>query len=414
MRGSLGLAAYKALKARGIAPAFSPKSERPEGEVLWLHSAEPGAGRAAIDLATRMARTRDGMTVLLTFPDEATERSNNVTNTREFIIETLPSEHPQSVDAFLNYWSPDAGVWVWGGLRPNLVLACADQNIPMFLVDAGKDGFDRRTDRWLPEVPRQVLTCFEAWLARSEEAHLRLAQLGCPLDQIETVAPLQPIGQTLPINVAEVDEVRGELRGRPIWFARKITRSELPTILSAHRMALKRAHRLLLVLEPSNPEDIDLFRASVAKENLRAMSWSEGEIPSESCSILLADTEDETGLWLSVSPVSFLGRSLSAGAKGTDPYEAAAHGSAILYGPNVGQYLNSYSRLAEVGAARIISDDLSLGNAVSRLIAPDQAASMAMAAWDVITVGAAATDRVIELVNTALDQGRGDALDAST
>ena len=179
-------------------------------------------------------------------------------------------------------------------------------------------------------------------------------------------------------------------------------------------MALKRAHRLLLVLEPSNPEDIDLFRASVAKENLRAMSWSEGEIPSESCSILLADTEEETGLWLSVSPVSFLGRSLSAGAKGTDPYEAAAHGSAILYGPNVGQYLNSYSRLAEVGAARIISDDLSLGNAVSRLIAPDQAASMAMAAWDVITVGAAATDRVIELVNTALDQGRGGALDAST
>ena len=67
-----------------------------------------------------------------------------------------------------------------------------------------------------------------------------------------------------------------------------------------------------------------------------------------------------------------------------------------------------------MGAARIISDDLSLGNAVSRLIAPDQAASMAMAAWDVITVGAAATDRVIELVNTALDQGRGDALDAST
>ncbi|MEO9821769.1 MAG: glycosyltransferase N-terminal domain-containing protein [Paracoccaceae bacterium] len=413
MRGSLGLAAYKALKARGVAPAFSPTGERPEGELLWLHSAEPGAGRAAIDLATRMARTRDGMTVLLTFPGGVSKSSIDMTNAREVIIETLPREHPQSVDDFLNHWSPDACVWIWGGLRPNLVLECAERNIPLFLVDAGKDGFDRRRDRWLPEVPRQVLTCFEAWLARSEEAHLRLAQLGCPLDQIETVKPLQPIGQTLPINAAEVDEVRGELRGRPMWLARMVTLDELPTVLSAHRMAVKRAHRLLLVLEPNSADDIDVFKATVAKENLRAMSWSDGEIPSESCSILLADTNEETGLWLSVSPVSFLGRSLTAGAKGTDPYEAAAHGSAILYGPNVGQYLNSYSRLAEVGAARIISDDLSLGNAVSRLIAPDQAASMAMAAWDVITVGAAATDRVIDLVNTALDKGRKDASDAS-
>ena len=414
MRGSLGLAAYKALKTRGAAPAFSPNGARPEGELLWLHSAEPGAGRAAIDLATRMARTRDGMTVLLTFSEDVPNNANDMANAREVIMETLPSEHPQSIDAFLKHWSPDACVWIWGGLRPNLILACSEENIPLFLVDAGKDGFDRRRDRWLPEVPRQVLTCFDAWLARSEEAHLRLAQLGCPLDQIETVTPLQPVGQTLPTNAAEVDEVRGELRGRPIWFARKITLDELPTILSAHRIALKRAHRLLLVLEPNDASDNDAFKEAMAKENLRGMSWSDGEFPSESCSILLADTEEETGLWLSVSPVTFLGRSLSAGAKGTDPYEAAAHGSAVLYGPNVGRYLNSFSRLAAVGAARIISDDLSLGNAVSRLIAPDQAASMAMAAWDIITVGAAATDRVIELVNAALDQGRKDASDAST
>ncbi len=412
MRGSLGLAAYKALNARGVAPQFSPRAARPEGELLWLHSAEPGAGRAAIDLATRMARTRDGMTVLLTVADSMSQVALDMANSREVIIETVPSEHPQAVEAFLAHWSPDACVWAWGGLRPNLILACAEKNMPLFLIDAGKDGFDRRTDRWLPEVPRHVLSCFDAWLARSEEAHLRLAQLGCPLDQIETVPALQPIGQTLPMNETDVDDARAELRGRPIWFGRRVALEELPTVLSAHRMALKRAHRLLLILEPDKVSDLEAFRNKLNSQNLRFTMWSEGEMPTESCSILLADIEDEAGLWLSISPVTFLGRSLKSGGKGADPYEAAAHGSAILYGPNVGQFLNSYSRLAAVGAARIVSDDMSLGNAVSRLIAPDQAASMAMAAWDVITEGAAATDRVIELVNDALDLGRKDISDA--
>jgi 3-deoxy-D-manno-octulosonic-acid transferase len=40
---------------------------------------------------------------------------------------------------------------------------------------------------------------------------------------------------------------------------------------------------------------------------------------------------------------------------------------------------------------------------VSQLISPDHAASMAMAGWDVISQGAAVSDRVMELIQAALD-----------
>ena len=104
-----------------------------------------------------------------------------------------------------------------------------------------------------------------------------------------------------------------------------------------------------------------------------------------------------------LAPVTFLGGSLVSGVGGRDPFEAAALGSAILYGPNVGRYLAAYSRLASVGAARIVKDAETLAGAVQRLSAPDQAAAMAHAAWEVVTQGAEATDRLLDLLQDTLD-----------
>ena len=105
-----------------------------------------------------------------------------------------------------------------------------------------------------------------------------------------------------------------------------------------------------------------------------------------------------------MAPLAFLGGSLTAGHGGNDPFEAAALGTAILYGPNVGQHLAAYSLLVEAGAARIVRDADSLTSAVSNLIAPDQAAAMAHAGWDAVTAGAALVDSVIAEIVERLDR----------
>jgi 3-deoxy-D-manno-octulosonic-acid transferase len=110
------------------------------------------------------------------------------------------------------------------------------------------------------------------------------------------------------------------------------------------------------------------------------------------------------GLWYRLSPVTFMGSSLTAGHGGRDPYEPAALGSAILYGPNVSRYIQSYSRFARAGAARIVRDASTLSAAVLRLNAPDQAAIMAQAAWEVATEGAEVTDKVLERLDEILDR----------
>jgi 3-deoxy-D-manno-octulosonic-acid transferase len=89
--------------------------------------------------------------------------------------------------------------------------------------------------------------------------------------------------------------------------------------------------------------------------------------------------------------------------EGCNPNEAAVHGTAILYGPNIRRYMSEYSRFAEARAARIIRDAQTLAAAVQNLIAPDQAAAMIHAAWDVASLGAEVTDRILDLLQDTLD-----------
>ena len=127
------------------------------------------------------------------------------------------------------------------------------------------------------------------------------------------------------------------------------------------------------------------------------------QLPDETTQVILADTAGELGLWYRIAPITFMGGSLCEGAHGSDPNEPAAHGSAIIHGPNVRAYQPAYSRFAEAGAARGVRDADTLAQAVQSIIPPDRSAAMAHAAWDVATQGAAMMDRLVALVGETLD-----------
>ena len=404
MARSLGLTAYRALARRAEAQSKVPFAPRPEGELLWLHAAEPGNVIALQDLALRMCGARIGLHVLITLPDGDTAPPPLQTRPDVTIVQApAPSEHPAAVAAFLDHWHPDACVWSWGALRPNLILEAAQRLCPLILVDADTRGFDGRRDRWLPDLTRRLLSQFAAVMARTEPARRRLVQLGQPRDQIDLTDPLLAGGQALPYVNSDLSDLSAAIGGRPVWFAAQVLPKEVPVVLSAHRKAMRLSHRLLLVLHPANASGAGSAAALASERDFSVLNWGNDGFPDESTQVLIADETRDLGLFFRIAPVSFLGSSLIAGEGGCDPFDAAALGSAVLYGPKVRHFMPSYTRLAAAGAARIVNDADALGTAVSRLIAPDQAAAMAHAGWDVISKGAAVTDKITDLIQDILD-----------
>lgn len=409
MARSLGLTAYRALARRGDPPKADPRALRPVGELVWIHAAEPDSLIAVQDLATRLCANRDGIHVLITQGAGAAGPMGNVGSKEQALLfDTIPAEHPESVAAFLDHWAPNSCLWVWGALRPNLVTETHARGCPMILLDADTKGFDGRRDRWLPDLTSHLLSRFSHVIARSEPGRKRLTQIGLPAEKVELATPLVAGGRALPCADSDLTDLTEALGGRPVWFAACAHPSEVPILLQAHLLALRRSHRLLLILNTADPTDRDTAADLAAETGLDVIQWDDGDEPDDATQVMITDDVQDRGLFFRVAPVSFLGGSLVANGQSCDPFEAAALGSAVLYGPKIGQFLPSYSRLAAAGAARIVNDADALGNAVARLIAPDQAASMAHAGWEVTSQGAELTDRIIDLVQDALDM-RGRA-----
>lgn len=400
MARSLGLAAYLALSRRVGAPLSPPSEPRPAGEVIWAHATSASEASALLRVFDALRALRPGIHMVMThaaavpLPDEATSG---------VICTSVPEEQHDHIQSFLSHWQPDLCLWTGGALRPALIHAASERGVAMFLVNADEGAFDALRLRWLPDLTRSTLGAFDAVFARNEAAGQRLIRLGLRPEALSVTGALQEGGSALPCDETTRDDLAAALLGRPIWLAANLHPDELPVITEAHRSAMRLAHRMLLVIVPDTLDHGDSFASALDDEGWRVVRWSDGGFPTETTQVLLADTPGEMGLWFRIAPVSFMGCSLVAGQGGRDPYGPAALGSAILYGPNVGRFLGAYSRLAGAGAARIVRDVGTLSAAVTRLTAPDQAATMAHAAWEVTSAGAEVTDRLLDLIQDALE-----------
>lgn len=399
MTGGLGLGAYLSFARRGSDPAYAPTAPRPRAEVVWAHASTDCDAQALLRLFERLLAQRDGVAMILTCAPGVTRPDACA---GPVICEQVVADLPEDIARFLTHWRPNICLWTRGDLRPALIRQAQARGVPLFLVNADAAGFEARLRLW-PDANKRALAAFDAIFAIDAAAVVRLERLGVPGDRLHQSGPLQEGRPALPHDPDQRDDLATVLAGRPVWLAAMLQPDELPIVTEAHRTAQRMAHRLLLIIVPDDETLGGSFASALDDEGWRVARWSKGEIPGENTQILLADTRGDLGLWYRVAPVTLMGSSLIPGHGGRDPYEPAALGSAILYGPNVGRHLAPYSRFASAGGARIVRDTHTLAAAVSRVIAPDQAASMAHAAWQVMSDGAEVTDRLIDLIQDTLD-----------
>lgn len=409
---SLGFVAYRALSQRRSRPPSTIAQPRPDGEVLWLHAADTGRFAALYELGVRLQILRDDLTVLMTSgPDpDGKPPALPCPDAPKILINRFTSDHPSEVAQFLEHWRPDICLWAGAVLMPNLISQTADCGIAMILIDVSKDDFPARRHKWFPDLARSSLKRFETIMTNTPAASDMLRRIGVPGHKISVTEPLCNGPSPLPIAEEYLAATSQQLAGRPLWLAAHVQADEFGPTLVAHRLALRLVHRLLLVLSVADPDRLAGLAASVKDSGLRFVRWRIGDDIDDNTQVLITDGIDDLGLWYRMAPLTFMASSLTIGNTGRSPLEAVALGSAVLFGPHVPGHRGSYSRLTMVGAGQAVGDAPGLGDAVIRLVAPDHAAAMALAGWQVVTEGAELTDRLVELVLERLDmRGSGHA-----
>lgn len=395
---SLPLAAFLTLRrsATDLARPAEPRPARPSGALIWAHvhdSANLGAFSA---LAARLATDGDQITMLATVPWSHEAPAPQISG---LIVQPVPAETKTAIRAFLGHWRPNILLWQGGHLRPVLLHQTTQMPMARFLLDVNEDTVLVGGGGWLPGVTRGTLGLFDQAMAEDGAGMARLRRAGLSEDRIRRTGRFDPGAIVLPCVESDRRDLARALETRPVWLAAETPLAELPDVIEAHRSASRRAHRLLLILSTEHQQ---AAKAALCEAGLATANRLRGDEPTENTQVLLTDTL-EMGLWYRLAPVSFLGGTLS-GEGGSDPFDAAALGSAIIHGPQVGGRVAHFERLTQAGATRTVANAAQLGRVVEALLAPDKTAEMAHAAWDVTSAGAEMSNRLMGMIRDAIDR----------
>lgn len=384
---SLGRRLYN-LTGRREASEDQPWPPRPEGALVWMHSPGVEAAQGLMQLANKLAE-EDRITTMLSGPSSASGLA-------------APGDQPVDVKAFLSHWRPDAIVLSDGEIRPALLFEAEARSIPVLIVDGRQPYLMRGREGWFPGLLRGAVQTLRHVFALDEAAARAYRRAGAA--QVEVSGRMEEVSAALSHHEGERAALAEMLKTRPAWFAAAVPEAEETAVIAAHRAALRLSHRLLLILAPQAKDRADALAAKLeTDEGWIVARRGHEEEPDDETSVYLPDSDEEYGLWYRLAPVTYLGGSLSVGAL-RSPLEAAALGSAIIYGPRPGPYGAVFGRLGAARAARAVGSATDLPEALGDLLAPDRAARLAQAAWGVASDGAEVTDKVLLRLRQVLEK----------
>ena len=340
---------------------------RPQGPLIWFHAASVGETNAVVPLIREMRR-RDINVVLTT----GTTTSAKVAQARlgaETVHQYVPLDLKPAVGRFLDYWQPDVAIIAESEIWPMTIMELGNRHIPQVLVNARMS--DRSFTRW-----RSRLSLAEALfenlalvIAQSDVDAERFRDLGAlPV----TVSGNLKVDNDMPAHdPGQLDSYKRQIGTRKTWAAISTFEGEEMAAATVHR-ALKERDGVLTIIVPRHPERSDDLEKALTEKGLKVARRTRNDPLTPETDIFLGDTIGEMGLYLRMTEVAFVGRSLFAEG-GQNPLEPAMLGCAVLSGGHVQNFRDTYQKLARNGSARMVRDVEMLAKAVHYLLANDAA-----------------------------------------
>ncbi|KGD86140.1 lipid IV(A) 3-deoxy-D-manno-octulosonic acid transferase [Rhizobium sp. YS-1r] len=341
---------------------------RPRGPLVWMHAASVGETIAIMPLIRELRRRE--IHILLT---TGTVTSANLVQSRladEVIHQYVPLDVKFPIKRFVAYWKPDACITAESEIWPTTVSELARRYIPQIRVNARIS--DRSFDRWrnYGSIAEALFEKMALVVAQSDLDAERFRDLGAwPVivsGNLKSDTDPPPCDETL------LARYRKEIGDRQTWAAISTFDGEEQAVATVHR-ALKPKNGQLTILVPRHPDRADAIETMLKEAGLTVARRSRNDPLTPETDIFLGDSIGEMGLYLRLTEIAFVGKSLAAAEGGQNPLEPAMLGCAVLSGPHIQNFRDAYQHLVRKGGARIVRDVEMLAKAVHYLMINDLA-----------------------------------------
>lgn len=341
---------------------------RPQGPLIWIHAASVGEMVSVIALVRELRRL--DIAVLLTTGTVTSARVAEERLGKEVVHQYAPLDLKPAIGRFLDYWRPDVALTAESEIWPATMSALEVRHIAQVRVNARLS--DRSFARWTrhQSMAELLFSKLSLVVAQSDTDGERYRDLGAW--PVVVSGNLKGDSEPLPVVEAELARYRQQIGRRKTWAATSTFEGEEKAAAMVHR-ALKAHNDQLTIVVPRHPERGDAVEAMLLEKGLKVARRSRGDVITPDTDVFLGDTIGEMGLYLRLTDLVFVGRSLLSETGGQNPMEPAALGCAVLSGPHVENFRDAYQKLVRSGGARIVKDVEILAKAVHYLMTNDLA-----------------------------------------
>ncbi len=343
---------------------FSDRA-RPEGALVWLHAASVGETMSSLVLIEKILGENPGVSVLLTTGTVTSAAMAAKRLPPGAIHQYCPVDVPSWVGRFLDHWRPDAALWIESELWPNLIRRTHQAGIPMALVNARLSARSKRRWERARNTFRSLVSAFSVVLCQTEEGAAEFRNLG--VERAGSVGNLKFSAPPLPVEASELETLRKCVGSRPLWLAASTHPGEEEIVLEAHQRLTAAFPDLLTILAPRHPNRAGEIEAMLKSRVVGVKRRTAERLIVDTDEIYMADTMGELGLFYALVPVAYIGGGM-ASLGGHNPIEPAQKDTAILYGPDRGNFTSVAEELEAAGAAQIVTDAATLSDSLSLLL----------------------------------------------
>lgn len=356
------------------------KLDRP----VWIHAVSVGEVYVAGQVMNALRNYKPNTKFVLSTTSSTGWKEAEKLVTSEDVLIYYPLDFPSCIQRALKAIRPSIFLMTETEIWPNMIRACHAAGIPTYLANARISDSSLPGYRLLRFWFRPVLNMFTKIFAQSSTDKSRLVEMGAHPDLIEITGSFKfDVANRNPEKEASVknflsrfgiSDQQTVLLGGSTWPG------EDSILIDIFKRIRNRYPNLRLVIVPRHFEKADAVQAEIEKSGLRCIRKSklasDATAPSDSASVILADTTGELMGFYGNADIVFVGKSLCEhGAQ--NMIEPCLCGAVTLVGPNTENFRPVMTDLLEAEALIQVQDAVQLEHEIIRFM-DDPAARQAI------------------------------------
>jgi 3-deoxy-D-manno-octulosonic-acid transferase len=332
-------------------PALPPRL------TILVHAVSVGETRAAEPLVDALLAQWPGCRILLTHmtPTGRATGAALFKHHGERVVQAyLPYDTPAMVRRFLRHFAPRACILMETEVWPNLVAGCAQQGVPVALVNARLSERSLRRGQRMGGLMLEAARSITLVAAQTDGDAQRIEALGAR--DVAVTGSIKFDVTPPPAALEKGAWLRARFAGRPVLLCASTREGEEALVLDAFMQMPSRPPGMLLAIVPRHPQRFGEVARMVEARGLSLQRRSglrdDGEVGAD---VLLGDSMGEMFAYYAACDCAFIGGSLLP-LGGQNLIEAAAVGKPVLVGEHTFNFLQATDEAVAMGGALRVRD----------------------------------------------------------